>query len=158
MKTGYKILIGLGATLVVSSAIAVPVIKIRNKRIEESILKQLSGGVGQYGTLEDFPGFKGKVYQDSVPKNQNIIKLKDEIARQYADKIDKAWGYANDDEEGVYQVFRELKDQYQLSQIASSYNAVYKVPLLQKLKEKLSDSEQDVIYKIGVQYKPYRTT
>lgn len=151
-----KILITSGSILVGGAVIYFIYTKIRNTNIQNAILKKLAGGVGQYGSIEDFAGFKGKAFRDGISTSFNVIKLKDDVARQYADKIDKSWEIVNDDEDSVYQVFRQLKDQYGLSQVASVYEAVYKVPLLNKLKSKLSSDEQDIIYKIVKPYPNYR--
>lgn len=134
-------------------------IKIRNNTIRKNLDAALGGGVGQYGDLKDIPGFKGKGYQDSlksITSTQPVIKLQDAEARSYADKIENAWGKLNDDEDAIYAVFRSLKDNYALSQVASVYEALKYGNLLNVLEDKLSTDEQNEIYKIARLYKPYR--
>ena len=156
MASKGKIVLGVaGVVTGVSAAIFIG-IKIRNSSVDKKLEQILGGGVGQYGDLKDMPGFKGKVYRDGLASNLNIIKLKDEVARNYADNIDKAWGVLNDDEPAVYSVFNNIKDNYALSQVASVYEVIYKVPLLTKLEDKLSSDEQNEVYKIVRLYKPYR--
>ena len=152
--------------LITTSAIATSIgigtyvfIKIRNNNIRKNLDAALGGGVGQYGDLKDIPGFKGKGYQDSlksITSTQPVIKLQDAEARNYADKIEKAWGKFNDDEDAIYAVFRNIKDNYALSQVASAYEALKYGNLLNALEDKLSTDEQNEIYKIVRLYKPYR--
>lgn len=131
-------------------------IKIRNNTIRKNLDAALGSGTGQYGDLKDIPGFKGTAYRNGLSSSLNIIKLKDEVAREYAEKIEKAWGKFNDDEAAIYAVFRNIKDNYALSQVASVYEALKYGNLLNTLEEKLSTDEQNEIYKIARLYKPYR--
>lgn len=150
-----KILISTSA-IAFTSAVSYGIYRsIRNKNMVENILSKLESGINQYGTIDDIIGFTGKKFQDSVPKNLNVIKLKDDVAKNYAEKIHKSWG-VNDDEEAVYQVFREIKDMYALSQLASAYEAKYKIGLLNELKSRMSTDELDIIYKILNNLKSYR--
>jgi hypothetical protein len=72
-----------------------------------------------------------------------------------AGKIYNAWGVFNDDEEAIYGVFRQLKNQLQLSQLADKYFTLYNQDLLQRLKnpwyygkDGLDDEQFNVIAQI----------
>lgn len=154
--TTQKILLISGSLAVAGSISFIIYRRIRNANMIDNILNQLNSGTGQYGDLKDIPGFKGTAYRNGLSSSLNIIKLKDEVAREYAEKIENAWGKFNDDEAAIYAVFRSIKDNYALSQVASVYEALKYGNLLNTLEEKLSTDEQNEIYKIVRLYKPYR--
>lgn len=94
-------------------------------------------------------------YLNKVKKNLSaagtavtVLVMKNADAVRMAERIKNAWGTFNDDEEAVYQVFRELKDKVQVSQLAGVYHQVYGVSLIEELKNKLDDSEIKIVVDI----------
>ena len=79
-------------------------------------------------------------------------------AKSYAKGIHDAWGIIDDDENKIYGVFRALKDQVQVSQVAYHYyqSSSDKINLIDDLKGKLSTGEVSQVLDIVKKLPPYR--
>lgn len=93
---------------------------------------------------------------------QKVIKLKDDYAAKLATQIYKAkgrWIISNDDEQAVENVFTQLKDKVQVSNIAQAFSRGYKRPLEPFLKSFLNESEmQEHVYAPVSKLPKYRQT
>lgn len=80
-------------------------------------------------------------------------------AKGYAKDIHDAWGVFNDDEDKIKGVFRALKDQVQVSQVAYWYyqGSSEKINLIDELKSRLSKHEVGQILEIAKKLPQYRT-
>lgn len=65
-----------------------------------------------------------------------------------AKKINDAFGYINDDEEAIYNVFRSARSKGHASIIAYEYSALFNADLFETLKARLSVSEMATVIKI----------
>lgn len=74
--------------------------------------------------------------------------LTQSVAEELAERIDDAFGYFDDDEAEIEGVFRSLKYQTQVSQIAYYYNKEYKRDLHSDLIDTLSQDEMGAVYDI----------
>lgn len=88
--------------------------------------------------------------------------LTEKFAQELAKKIYNAWGKFNDDEQAIFAVFRSLRSQAQLSQLAYYYSKNYNQDLLTRLKapwyykdDGLDDLEFKVIAEIVVKLPTY---
>lgn len=153
--TRKQLTMGIALTLLSSAVVYIIVNKIRKKRMINQILKQLESGVNSYGSVEDVQGLDGAEYRKTVPANLDIIKLKEDKVKEYAEKIYDSYGYTYDDEEAPMEVLRQLRDQYALSQVASWFYGKYKVTLRQYMKEQMSESELDEAFDIMRTLKAY---
>lgn len=63
----------------------------------------------------------------------NTTLYTDATITNFAKLIHNAWGIFNDDEETIYGVFRQLKNQMQLSQLSSKYFDMYQEDLYSRL-------------------------
>lgn len=101
-------------------------------------------------------------YKDEVVRNsgRQILTLRNEVAGAYADQLHAAWrGWwlGGDNEKAVYQVFRELKDKVQVSQVADAYLKNHQQHLIDKLNERLDDEEINRILAIVRPLPAFRT-
>lgn len=80
-------------------------------------------------------------------------------AKGYAKDIRDSWGVFNDDEDKIYSVFRALKDQVQVSQVAYQYYMDPKgdkINLIDDLKSRLSKDEVGQVLEIVKKLPQYR--
>lgn len=70
-------------------------------------------------------------------------------ANHYADMIDDAFGFFNDNEEQVLGVFRVLKSLAEMSRVSDAYMSKYSQDLWSEIQGKMSDSEIVEIVKIA---------
>lgn len=101
-------------------------------------------------------------FKDEVLKKVNgrVLTIRPETASKYADQINAAWAgwwKGGDDENKVYAVLRKLKDKVQVSQVAKAYQASFKVNLIDKLYERLDESEIRKVLGIVKKLPGYRT-
>jgi len=85
-------------------------------------------------------------YYDKVAKSVGgpLVRLKAEVALQYAQEIHSAWGpwwLGGDDEQKVYSVLRKLKGKLQVSQVAMAYAQAYGANLVDELYDRLDATE-----------------
>lgn len=84
-------------------------------------------------------------YWETIGKKlgKPIYMLTVASAKGFAKDIKDAWGIFDDDENKIYGVFRALKDQVQVSQVAYQYYmaATDKINLIDDLKSRLSSDE-----------------
>lgn len=69
-------------------------------------------------------------------------------ADNLADHIWNAFGLFNDDEAKIFGVFRTIKFQTNVSQIADSFSKRYARDLLSELQDRLSEKEMNQVYEI----------
>lgn len=74
--------------------------------------------------------------------------LSQDTAEELAERIDDSFGWLNDDEADIEGVFRALKYQTQVSQLAYYYNLEYKRDLHSDLRDYLSQDEMGAVYDI----------
>ena len=84
---------------------------------------------------------------------KGTLLLKREQAKKFAADIANAWGIFNDDEEAIYNVFRQLKTKAQVSEVADFYQLKTGSDLYGDLYSKLSDSELSTINSMLVNLK-----
>lgn len=79
-------------------------------------------------------------------------------AKGFAKDIRDAWGVIDDDENKIYSVFRALKDQVQVSQVAFQYyvTSTDKINLIDDLKSRLSKEEVGQVLEIVKKLPAYR--
>lgn len=88
-----------------------------------------------------------------------VIVLSTSMATRKATSIHNAfagWWQGGDDEDAIYGVFRSLKDKVQVSQVATAYYDRYRVNLIDKLYDKLTESEVKIILDIIKKLPAYR--
>ena len=69
-------------------------------------------------------------------------------AKQKAEKIKKAWGVFNDDEEAIFTIFEQTQSKTNVSQIADEYRKLTGKTLIRDLIEKLSFEELATVRQI----------
>ena len=97
-------------------------------------------------------------YKEDVVKkvkaSSRVLTLS--AANSYAKQIHDAWGFWDDDEDAIKSVFRSLKDQVQVSQVAKAYYDKYKINLIDEFNSRLSESEVKEIIEIVKELPGYR--
>jgi hypothetical protein len=90
--------------------------------------------------------------------NKPLYMLTVASAKGFAKDIKDAWGVMDDDENKIYSVFRALKDQVQVSQVAFQYYATStdKINLIDDLKSRLSKDEVGQVLEIVKKLPAYR--
>lgn len=84
-------------------------------------------------------------------KNYPTKQLPDSYAKSYANNIDDAFGFFDDDEAKIFGTFRSIKYQTNVSQIADAYNILFKRNLHADLIDYLSENEMNELYGIVAQ-------
>jgi cation transport regulator ChaB len=89
-----------------------------------------------------------KQYQAAQFNNVDTTKdPKGALARTYANRIDSAFTWYNDDEEAIYQVGREMRaNGVSFALVASAYKAGFQTDLAQKLSSRLNSTELRKFY------------
>jgi hypothetical protein len=99
-------------------------------------------------------------YWENIGKklNKPLYMLTQSSAKGFAKDIRDAWGVFDDDENKIYSVFRALKDQVQVSQVAFQYYATStdKINLIDDLKSRLSKEEVGQVLEIVKKLPAYR--
>jgi hypothetical protein len=99
-------------------------------------------------------------YWETVGKklSKPLYMLTVASAKAFAKDIKDAWGVFDDDENKIYSVFRALKDQVQVSQVAFQYYATStdKINLIDDLKSRLSKDEVGQVLEIVKKLPAYR--
>lgn len=119
---------------------------LRNERRDELTQELITELRKEFNpTTQGLPGLEAldENYLSKIRKglSGSLLIMRNGDAAKYAERINKAWGVINDDEEAVYQVLRELKDKVQVSQVAVAYKQVYGISLSEEFTARLSDSE-----------------
>ncbi len=99
-------------------------------------------------------------YSENIGKKigKPIYMLTVASAKGFAKDIKDAWGVIDDDENKIYGVFRALKDQVQVSQVAYQYYmaSTDKINLIDDLKSRLSSDEVGQVLNIVKKLPAYR--
>ena len=96
--------------------------------------------------------FKPKVFNGNYQMRVSPLQYK-----MYADQLYNAkGGIFNDNEDSVYDIFRSITTQWQLSLLASTFHAFYKKDLLEYLKGFLDANELSTLLQIISNYPHYR--
>jgi hypothetical protein len=158
-KTKLKLGITIAATLTaVGGWIAYRAHKKKQDREAALFFSELERNIspGSVGLVET-DAFKINYWKDlilTLKKSYSLIKIA--TAKGYADTIYNAWSVFGDNEEQLYGVFRALKDQVAVSQIANQYYLARKINLIDDLIVRLSKEEVGVVQKIVDKLPPYR--
>ena len=113
---------------------------------------------GSVGLIES-NAFDMRYWQNIGMKvKKPLFFLKVESAKEYAKDIRSSWGWVDDDEDKIKSVFRALKDQVQVSQVAYWYyqGSTEKINLIDDLKSRLSKEEVGEIMGIVKKLPQYR--
>lgn len=110
-----------------------------------------------FDNFSDFKGFDPFFWQDTydeMAKKNGYIKL---VSKSYQSKLVKqlydSQGLFNDNENSVYDVFKQLNYQTALSQLSYIFSQTYSESLYDYLTGFMSDSEMRRIYDIVKNYK-----
>ena len=99
-------------------------------------------------------------YYETVGKKvgKPLYMLTSASAKGFAKEIHDAWGMFDDDENKIYGVFRALKDQVQVSQVAFHYyqSSKDKINLIDDLKGRLNKEEVSQVLEIVKKLPAYR--
>jgi hypothetical protein len=99
-------------------------------------------------------------YWETIGKkiSKPLYMLTSASAKGFAKEVHDAWGVFDDDENKIYGVFRALKDQVQVSQVAYYYyqSSKDKINLIDDLKGKLNKEEVSQILDIVKKLPTYR--
>jgi hypothetical protein len=99
-------------------------------------------------------------YWETIGKKvaKPLFMLTSASARGFATEIHNAWGMFDDDENKIYGVFRALKDQVQVSQVAYHYyqSSKDKINLIDDLKGQLNKDEVSQVLEIVKRLPGYR--
>lgn len=88
-------------------------------------------------------------YKASQFNNVDITKNpKEALAKTYANRIDAAFTWYNDNEKAIYQVGREMKaNQIPFAMVAAAYKAGFGKDLAQRMSTELNAEELEKFYK-----------
>jgi hypothetical protein len=99
-------------------------------------------------------------YWETVGKklSKPLYMLTVASAKSFAKDLKDAWGIIDDDENKIYSVFRALKDQVQVSQVAYQYYKLStdKINLIDDLKSRLNTDEVGQVLAIVKKLPTYR--
>lgn len=95
--------------------------------------------------------FGKKIWSKYQATNFNNVDMskqpKEALARTYANRIDAAFTWYNDDEEAIYQVGREMKiNGISFAMVAAAYKAGFGKDLAQKMSSQLNAKELKKFY------------
>ena len=133
--------------------------KRKQDRLANTLLKTLIN-LNPVKGVENEEALNAK-YVDSVLQGvpERVVVLKQSSAIRYANTIRSAFKpwYQNDDEEKIYNVFRNLKDKVQVSQVSKAYQSEHGESLKDSLKNRFSKSEIKIVLQIISKLPKYRT-
>jgi hypothetical protein len=102
-------------------------------------------------------------YWQNIQKKlkKKVVIMKGSEADAFATDIRNSWGWLNDNEDKIYSVFRALKDQVAVSEVAYFYYTNVKDPknrinLIDDLRSRLSPDEVKTILEIVKKLPKYR--
>ena len=111
------------------------------------LYKQISAKIGvssaNLSSYDDW--FDPNYYKDKTGKSENYATVNSSQLLQWADSIDDAFGYWNDDEEQIYAVFRAVPDGVALSQLSELYGTRHE----SDLKEDINGLDKDEVVKVA---------
>lgn len=130
LKSNKIVSVAIGA---IAAALAVWILlKLKNKI------------VAQQNEVESI--FSNEELKRATEQNATITKAR---ASQLCEQIKSAWGFLNDDEDAIYNVFKQLKNEWDLALLIQMYN--YKGENLQQsITSRMSNSERRKINEILV--------
>ena len=140
--------------------IGVPVVYFIYRAIRvNSLYNQIAGAIetGQGGIrLLDNTYFNPNFHND--PGTECYYKTDDGLVKDWADTLDSDFksGWGNDDEEGIYGVFRAMPDGVAVSQTAHKFQYFYGEDLFSKVEERLTVEEVSKVAEIVNDLPPYR--
>lgn len=97
-------------------------------------------------SIEQIPFWNPSLYQNS--NYGYAVLMPNDTIKSWAKDIHDSFGWFNDDEEQVYNVFRKLTNQIILSQLSDAYSKLYSSDLLGDLKNYFDDKELSYLYTI----------
>lgn len=157
-KTKLQITAAVSA-LLLTGCIVLNVRQKRRDRDSALFFSELERNIspGTVGLVESnaFDMYYWQNIAKTLKKSYFLLKAKD--AQEASKTIDSAWGFVDDDEDKIYGVFRALKDQVAVSQVANQYYQKKKVNLIDDLRARLSKDEVGEVLKIVNRLPPYRT-
>ncbi len=139
---GFVILVGAYLMFKRLGLIRSKVVKALDRKVDENIIALTEN---QHIFDPDTYKKREQSYAYNVP---------DSTAQNWADTIKKAWGFFNDDEATIYNVFREITSQIQISQIADKYADTYQKDLLHDINSKMNNKERSYLWEI-IKTKPF---
>lgn len=90
--------------------------------------------------------FRPSTYEET---NKGLsVLVSSEKASEWARSIYSAFGWINDDEQAVYNVFRNMTNQLQVSQVADAYSQLYNSDLFGDIDYYFSDVEVSNVWNI----------
>ena len=162
MKRSWMLVIGVTAATGCGASLYLSHRKKKRDRLASDFIKELTRLLK--------PATKGLLsenafdihYKDEIVRStgRQILTLKNEVATDYANQINAAWGSwwsGGDDEQKVYSVFRKLRDKVQVSQLANAYLRNFGVNLIDKLNERLDEKEIQKVLAIIKPLPAFRT-
>lgn len=154
---GRTIGIIAGSTLVIGGITWIVVNNIKNKKI----IKEVNRLIDTNTTPDTYAlNFFRSDYRDKLPKGKNIIEMPNAETAKWITQLKNAFGMFSDNEDGVYSVFRALKDGVAVNQVATAYQKTFStttnpVSLLDVLKGKLNKAEMEKVLEILNEKPPY---
>jgi len=138
-----------------AKAIAILLLAVLIIGLSVAAYKKISKGFsGLFGESEESKFNKqfslNKMWNPNTWKvaRKGATLLKVDAAKKFAKQISDSWGILNDDEQAVYNVFRQLKTPEQVSEVADFYQLLTGKDLYQDLFHRLSDSELSTVNQI----------
>ena len=111
------------------------------------LYKQISAKIGvssaNLSSYDDW--FDPNYYKDKTGKSENYATVNSSQLIKWADSINDAFGYWNDDEEQIYAVMRAVPDGVALSQLSELYGTRHE----SDLKEDINGLDKDEVVKVA---------
>lgn len=147
MQKVYLIGSILGIIVFVLILKKIGLIKIKSKQAREA--SKIKDAQRQQRKVVTTTVLKSDLFKPTYWKSQSKSSLlPEDTAKNLAKKIKKAWGFLNDDEDGIYGVFRSLTNKAQVSQLAFFYLSEYGDDLASVLVDRLNKKELNNVYNI----------
>jgi len=163
-KSHPKTLIIGGVVLVAAAWIGMGVLNYKRRQRDQKAVAFFSElqrelAPGSVGLVES-NAFNIRYWEETGKKlKKPMYLLKMASAKAFAKDIRDSWSIFGDDEDKIYGVFRALKDQAQVSQVANQYYndpKGDKINLIDDLNSRLSKDEVGQILGIVKKMPPYR--
>ena len=140
-------LVVIGLVIVLFYVLLLRPILIKIGIIKSADDKKRENEEKQLGTSPDSP-FSPSYYKG----RSGALLITRATAQKLADEIADSYGWFDDDEERIYGALRQLKAKTQLSFLSEVYYQRHHQDMYQKMRDKLDDSELDVIHGIVGNY------
>lgn len=123
----------------------------------KKLFAEISGAIGYQGSnIDNYDKYFNPNYWSDETGKPETYKLEDYSKLvEWADDLQGAFSYTNDDEEEIYGVLRQIPDGVALSQVADVYQDRHNEDLKEEIKG-LDDDEVKKVADILSQYAPYR--